>query len=826
MFSVDVSFWKGDRMSASRRGFFKRIGLLFGGAFAGGARWSWGGSSAEEQPVRVVDEEALHRKHELVVVGGGIAGTTAAIAAARDGVDVALVHNRSMFGGNSSSEVKLFPENNPGHQPWIKEGGIHDEFHTEERVRNHDHYREGKMNAHWDLVLYEWVHREENLTPYLNTHMHRVFMDGARIRSIYAVQLGTEKSFEIEAPLFIDCTGDGMLAGRAGAEHGWGREARSTFNEPLAPKEADDWVMGNTLFFTAYDMGKPVPFKRPEWAAAFPKEGDLKSRGHGSHWGSWKVEGGYWWIEVGAPYHPIEDMNEARHEGVRQVLGVWDHIKNQGDHGAENYGLQFVGFWPYKRAARRIRGDHVLTQHDVQDPGSFPDAVAYGVWPMDVHVQGGILTRDRVPVMWGDHPTLGTMVYPIPLRSLYSRSVENLMMAGRPISCSYLAFSSSRVLSTGCIAGQAAGTAAAIARENDISPRQVAKKRAKECQQRILRQDGHIPGVVNEDPDDLARKAEASASSEAVMAFPEPFGTWELDRPLAQLFPVSADRIDRVELNLRSTRDEAADLRVRLREAPHVWDFRSERDLAGAKVEVPADHDGWVSVPLETKVKPGKLYYVRLDPLPGVHWKAYRDDDKEPSRLPVGSVPAELKEKRPYEEQTKAFRETYPRTDLADLPGTTDGGRWEPVTGGRCFSLRVEPKSRPYSPANVNQGTNRPDMWSNIWISSPDAGLPAWVQLRWSTPVAFDTVQLTFDTNQNTRVNLPLYRYPDCVKDYVLEAHVDGKWQELTRVEDNYMRRRVHRVGKVRSDRLRVRVLATNGAPSARVYEVRVYRQA
>ncbi|MDX1639200.1 MAG: FAD-dependent oxidoreductase, partial [Balneolaceae bacterium] len=129
-------------------------------------------------------EDSIKKEYELVVVGGGIAGTSAAISAARNGLKVALVHNRSMFGGNSSSEVKLFPENNPGFDPWIKEGGIHEEFHTEERVRNHDYFLEGTMNCHWDLVLYEWVHREKNIDPYLNTHMHRVIMkDDSTIES-------------------------------------------------------------------------------------------------------------------------------------------------------------------------------------------------------------------------------------------------------------------------------------------------------------------------------------------------------------------------------------------------------------------------------------------------------------------------------------------------------------------------------------------------------------------------------------------------------------------------------------------------------------------
>jgi len=821
-------------LTSSRRGFLANLGFLLAGGIVGEVDESEepGSGSSGFESSRVTEplfEDSIQREHDLVIVGGGISGISAAISAARNGVDVGLVHNRAMFGGNSSSEVKLYPENNSGFDPWIKEGGIHEEIHLEERVRNHGHYREGTMNAHWDLVLYEWIQREDNITPYLNTHMHRALMaDEGRIDAIYAIQLGTNKSFELSAPLFLDASGDGNLGYRAGADYTWGREGQEAFDEPLAPPEPDDKVMGNTLFFKAMDTGRPVPFKRPNWAAEFESEDELHSRGH-HHRGpeDSRVDGGYWWIEIGAPYHPIEDMNEARHEGLRQLLGVWDHIKNKGDHDAENYGLEFAGFWPYKREARRLRGDYVLTQQDVQDPEQLEDAVAYGVWHIDIHVQGGILARQKEPVMWGDFQSLGTMVYGIPLRALYSRNVDNLLMAGRPISCSYLAFASSRVLSTGSICGQAAGAAAALATKYETTPRQVAQNHAEECQQLILRQDGHIPGVVNEDPDDLARQAEATASSSSVMVFPDPNDDRELEVPHAQLFPVSEGRVDQVELLLRSERSQPTEVRLGLREAPSVWDFRSEEDLAVARATVPAEHDGWVSFEFGTEVEPGKLYYVYTGAHGDVYWQSYDDsgDGHGPSQVPIGTTAAHQPEKPPRSEQSSAFRETYPPTTLADLPGTGANGRWEPLTGGASLCTKVSPTSRPYGPQNVNQGANRPDQWSNIWISDPTDTLPDWVQLAWSSPQRFDTVQLTFDTNQNYRVTEPLYRYPECVREYALEYWEGGQWRELLRETDNYMRRRVHHVEPVETDRLRVRVLATNGAETAHIYEVRVYNE-
>ncbi|MPZ18222.1 MAG: FAD-dependent oxidoreductase [Luteitalea sp.] len=780
-----------------RRAFFSRLGwLVAGGVPAARAATSEAVSlPADQAATGPADEaEVIRADYDLIVVGGGISGTSAAISAARNGLRVALVHERSMLGGNSSSEVKLFPENNGGNQPWIREGGIHEEFHTEERVRNHLAYVEGTMNCHWDLVLYEWVMREKGIRLYLNTHMHRVLMrDESHIRAVHCIQLGTEKTFELSAPLFLDATGDGVLAHRAKADVRWGRESRSEYGEALAPEEADERVMGNTLFFRALDTGRPVPFKRPEWAAELPTEADLTRRGHSF------IDGGYWWIEVGAPHHPITDNEEIRHEALRQLLGVWDHIKNKGDHGAENYGLEFVGFWPYKRESRRVIGDFVLTQAHVQDPTPLDDTVAYGCWGIDIHTQGGILTRNvepypppRTDENW---ETLGTAVYGIPLRALYSRKIQNLMMAGRPISCSYVAFASSRVLSTGSIVGQAVGVAAALCRRHETTPRDVARRHAKECQQIILRQDGHIPGVENEDPADLARQAQVTASSEWPLVWPEPNDERELTTPHAQLFPVSGDRIDSVKLLLESKLDRAVTLDVGLRAAPHVWDFRSTRDLATARTTIDAGQCGWVTVPLKARVEQTRLYYVHVSGQPGIFWKLFKEVDGEPNRCPPATCPA-------------------------TLPGER---RWRPLTGGYSLCLDVAPQSKPFDPGNVIRGTNRPDRWSNVWISDPAQRLPAWIALQWPAPQSFNTIHVTFDTDANRRVTLPLFRYPDCVRDYRVECWSNGAWKTLVEARDNYVRRRVHRFDTVQSERVRLTILATNGAPSARVYEMRVY---
>jgi hypothetical protein len=797
-------FWR-------RRDFFRFLGALVGGSVLPGApvaaEGAVGPGPAPALPVspsltspslpfdpRLFGDGLIELSYDLVVIGGGISGLSAAISAARNGVKVALVHERAMLGGNSSSEVRLYPENATAHQVWIKECGIFDEIHAEERVRNHIPYREGLMNCHWDLVLYEWVLREPNITLYLNTHMHRVVKgsDGD-IKSAYCIQLGSEKEFLLSAQLFVDASGDGVLAHRAGAEYRWGREDKTVHGEPLAPDTPDEQIMGSSLFFRAFDTGAPVPFKRPDWAVEFKSEEEFQGRNHSF------LEGGYWWLEVGPPHHPIKDNSTIIHEGLRHLLGVWDHVKNGGDHGAANYGIDFVGFWPYKRECRRILGDYILTQQHVQDPQLLYDNVAYGVWFIDIHTHG-ILDRSQKPYKShyddANWDAKSTRTYGIPLRALYSRNVPNLMMAGRPISCSYVAFSSSRVLCTGAVVGQAVGAAAALCVKHKLPPREIAAKHAKECQQLILRQDGYIPGVVNEDPADLARAAKVTATSDAPLIFPPATTELEMTLPKAQIFPVSGNNVERVSLLMRSTLADNVEMTVALRRADHVWDFRGTEDLASATAIVPANSEGWVHFDLNVDVEGGHLYYLHTTAHAGIFWKLFVEDNENLlHRCPVGVAPAEL-------------------------PGSL---YWRPFREGKSFCMQFQPEVRPFAGQNVVQGSNRPDRWTNLWQSAPGATLPQSLELAWDTPQRFNRMEICFDTNMNRRVRLPLFRYPECVKDYRIECRVNGTWTTLHEEHDNYQRRRVHNFDAVNADQLWLTVLATNGVPEARVYEVRVY---
>lgn len=444
---------------------------------------------------------------DIAVIGGGMAGMCAAITAAREGSKVVLLQERPVLGGNASSEIRMHicGADYHGKRPNARETGL-----LEEILLEHKHRNPENSFAIFDVILWEKAAFQENLTLHLNTHVNEVLMNGNRIQGVRGSQLGTEKNLEIHAHIYVDATGDGMIAALAGAETKIGREAASQYGEIHAPEEADHYTMGNSLMFKARDMGHPVSFVTPFWANHYTEE-DLKLRNHS------EISSGYWWVELGGgDQRVIEDAEEIRDELMKSIYGIWDHIKNGGDHGAENYELEWVGFLPGKRESRRIIGDYVMTEPDCQSGARFEDTVAYGGWPMDVHVPDGISsTKEQANVflMLDD-------VYAIPYRCYYSKNVDNLMMAGRNISCSHMAFASARVMGTCAVGGQAIGVAAAMAVKEKLLPRDMGRY-IKEIQRKLQRQDCYLPGIRYVDEADKAQKAVVSASTSAADAGPE-----------------------------------------------------------------------------------------------------------------------------------------------------------------------------------------------------------------------------------------------------------------------------------------------------------------
>ena len=448
----------------------------------------------------------VHHEVDFCVIGGGIAGICAALAAARRGARVVLMHDRPVLGGNASSEcrVPICGADRAGQIPYLRETGILEELRLDNLRRNP--HREYSI---WDLILYEKTQYQPNLTLLLNCSCLDAEVVGDAITTVTGWQLTTQIYHAVTAKIFADCSGDAVLAPLTGHPFRMGREARDEYRESIAPEVADDRTMGMTCFVQAREHDSPQPFEPPAWAYRYESVEQLPFDQHGRYEIAHRAFGlGYWWVELGGEQHSIHDTEVLREELLRIALGVWDHIKNRGDYGADNWALEWIQFLPAKRESRRYIGAHVLTQNDLESEGRFQDVVAYGGWTMDDHHPAGFNAAKLGAPATIYHPTPSP--YGIPYRCLYSHEVKNLMFAGRCHSATHSALSSTRVMGTCASMGQAVGTAAALAVARGVGPAGILHH-IPALQQTLLADDCYLPWVKQQTPR-LTSEADLSAS--------------------------------------------------------------------------------------------------------------------------------------------------------------------------------------------------------------------------------------------------------------------------------------------------------------------------
>ncbi|MBR1836291.1 MAG: FAD-dependent oxidoreductase [Kiritimatiellae bacterium] len=409
---------------------------------------------------------------DFVVVGGGLSGVCAALAAARHGARVILVQDRPVLGGNASSEMRMGIMG--AHGDCNKEAGILEEL----QLRNF--YLNPLLRyTLWDDVLLSTVRAEPNITLLLNTSVHDVEVSGgaggspAAITSLLAWNSNSQTRYRISGRLFADCSGDGILR-LSGAEFRHGREAPSEFGETYLKQGGDRRTMGNSILLQLRRTSEHHPFRAPPGAyhftdADFARPADEPPPPDGArrvnYLRLYPEENNFWWIEYGGNLDTIADANEIQAELKKIAWGVWEYMKNHPDGRARGYELDWIGALPGKRESTRFVGPHILTQGDVTSGGRFPDVVAYGGWTLDDHHPDAFFKKGRISVEYGCPSPFG-----IPFGCLYSVNVPNLLFAGRDISCTHMGISATRVMGTCAALGQAVGTAAAMCLAHGIVP--------------------------------------------------------------------------------------------------------------------------------------------------------------------------------------------------------------------------------------------------------------------------------------------------------------------------------------------------------------------
>ena len=397
---------------------------------------------------------------DLVVVGGGIAGCAASIAAAEQGLRVALIHDRPILGGNASSEIRVHTEG----ITWKSDRII--------SMLNTVWWQNGSPDSKLDdIKRHGNMEKYQNISLYLNTRAYAVNCSDSIITSVDARHTSTGETFRFTSPLFIDCTGDGWIGYWAGAEYMYGREDSSRFNENWdlhkelwSPAKSDSLVMGSSVLWRSIDKGEPVSFPEVPWAMDIA--GDYSATG-----GTWK------WEYSDKDINQINDGEAIRDHMLKAIYGSFYNAKQKPENA--NLELEWTSYLLGKRESRRLVGDYIYTFQDEKNMVEFDDAIAMEERDVDVHYQQ-ILQDPAQPDFLSEAMFYKVDHYYIPYRCLYSKNVKNLFMAGRCFSASHVGLGGPRVMNTTGQMGVAVGYAASLCKKYDTNPRGIYKSHIKE----------------------------------------------------------------------------------------------------------------------------------------------------------------------------------------------------------------------------------------------------------------------------------------------------------------------------------------------------------
>ncbi len=408
--------------------------------------------------------EVVEQRFDLVIVGGGISGCAAALAARSQGLKVALVHDRPVFGGNASEEVRVHTIGIAG-----KGEAILNTIDT-------PHY----PNGHADAI--EAQKKREATMAASGVDLFALHLAvglekaGDRIGSVEARHTTSGIVRRLRAPVFIDATGDGWLGYWAGAESRYGREPHTEFGEAWpkhdelwSPAKADQRVMGASVLWNSEKTDRPCEFPDVPWAMPVSK--------HNA-----SINGEWYWEYSANDAHQVDDAERIRDHMLRAIYGSFANAKKDPKHA--DVALKWVAYVAGKRESRRLMGDHVYTMGDMVERRTFPDTVVEEKREIDVHYQRAETGSPFDFLSKALFHSTGGLYY-IPFRSLYSRNIANLMMAGRCFSCSHVGLGGPRVMKTCGQMGIATGYAAALCKKHDATPRDVGRRHITELRRLI-----------------------------------------------------------------------------------------------------------------------------------------------------------------------------------------------------------------------------------------------------------------------------------------------------------------------------------------------------
>ncbi len=732
---------------------------------------------------------------DLVIVGGGLAGVCAAITAARAGIQVALVQDRPVLGGNASSEVRLWALGATSHMNnnnrWAREGGVIDEILVENMYRN----KEGNSLI-FDTVLLEKVVDEENITLLLNTAAVSVSKsDSETIESVTAFCSQNSTQYELYAPLFCDASGDGIVAFQAGAAFRMGAESREEFGEKFAPSEEYGYLLGHSIYFYTKDIGEPVKFVPPSYALAditqIPRFRSFNTAIDGCR---------LWWIEYGGRLDTVHETETIKWQLWRVVYGVWNYIKNSGKFpDAETLTLEWVGQIPGKRESRRFEGDYMMIQQDIIEQRQHYDAISFGGWSIDLHPADGIFSELPGCDQWH-----AKGIYQVPYRSLYSKNIRNLFIAGRIMSASHVAFGSTRVMLTLAAAAQSAGMAAAHCSQRGLQPRDIAEPNNVRLLQRDLqRVGGYIPQFRLDDDENLVRQGAVTASSKLCLeSLPGDGPKRALARPYAQMLPVQRGRLPRMTITVDADQDTT--LEVQLRQSSKRDNHSPDVTLKTLSFNLPAGANQQVELDFAQLIDEPRYIFLCVMRNPSLRLHL--------SDLRVTGLIA-----------LQYWRDQAPPYDI----GAETFEFWTPPRrpDGQNMALHFSPPINGFDPQNICNGLARPVAEVNAWVADPADEAPT-LNVKWIAPQSISRVTLMFDTDFDHAMETVTRGHPEDVMPFAVKHYRlwNGAGELLAEVTNNHQSVNQFEFEEpVETDQLQVEIVESQGAAPAALFALHCY---
>ncbi len=396
----------------------------------------------------------MNNNYDLIVCGGGFSGVCAAIAAARDGIKVLLIEKHGYLGGMATSALvnpfmRYFDTED---RNMIINSGIFIKIISRLDSLGGLHTNTVTFNEEILKIVLDRMVKEYNVDVLFHSKIISAATHENNIISVSSSEAGGIKTYS--AKCFVDATGNAELSAMSGCEYELGR-ASDKACQPM------------TLCFRIADIDESRLDRKKMQASykEFQEKGKIKNKrenilifsnmaGGVIHFNSTRI--------IGKNPLSSKSLTEAEFEAREQMFELYSFLKKEVE-GFENSTLLMSGAETGIRESRRVVGEYCLTADDIMNTVKFEDSVVCGNYEIDIHNPLGTGTEiHKIPV--GDW-------YTIPYRSLIPLGIDNLVIAGRPISTTHEAHSACRVMPICANIGEAAGIACAYAIKNNVKPR-------------------------------------------------------------------------------------------------------------------------------------------------------------------------------------------------------------------------------------------------------------------------------------------------------------------------------------------------------------------